>query len=779
MIPVPPSRPIGVPHRRRRQAFTAVATAAAMLLILIRFLPGTPIFFFDVLDEGWAWGVSIASAHGLVFGRDIVFNYGPYGAVATGIYEPGLRGMMVAGGAVLGLAFAAGLAALGRPGPMLLCALALPLVGSADALVFGLPLPAMLLCAAAARGGLKQPRIALSVLPLIPALGLLPLIKGSYLAVSLLAVVSLPILLWRVRERALAVAVPALGSAFLLAFWRAAGQPLLALPAFFAGTVDVIAGHNAAMAWPGPLGSAALAAGSAALLLAILAWHVRSGARLTAGVLVATAAGLAFVAFKAGYVRQDEGHEVITLAAIGLMLLIAASVLRGIPLAVAASCGLLLAALSSPGPVAATLLAGPLAGARADLRLVTDPVSVARVHRARLAQIDKLPWHPPGTADIYSWGQMRLFASSLPWSPRPMFQSYSAYTPALAAANAAHLRAPNAPDNIFFRPEPIDSRLAALEDGASWPDLLSLYAPAGYDGAADLIWLRRAATPAALPQRDLPPVSAELGEAIPLPPGPGALFAHIAVAPTRAGRLAGLLWRAPLLQIRLDFAGGVSRTFRFVPGMARAGFLISPYVGSSIDFLRVRAQPDTALTKPVAIAVQPAPGGSWAWQRRYGIALTTMDIPPATGTVAISGVARPRPIALPPPAPEAACVMDTADGVPVSAAPVPASWPTRLIGWAVFDRAARLQPETTDLAFQSSTGASFAIPTTPVARGDVADALHLPDAGRAGFVAVADLASLPPGLYAAFALTHRAGAAHACRTGLTLAVPPPRSAATP
>jgi hypothetical protein len=55
----------------------------------------------------------------------------------------------------------------------------------------------------------------------------------------------------------------------------------------------------------------------------------------------------------------------------------------------------------------------------------------------------------------------------------------------------------------------------------------------------------------------------------------------------------------------------------------------------------------------------------------------------------------------------------------------------------------------------------------------------LPDAGRAGFVAVADLASLPPGLYAAFALTHRAGAAHACRTGLTLAVPPPRSAATP
>jgi hypothetical protein len=52
--------------------------------------------------------------------------------------------------------------------------------------------------------------------------------------------------------------------------------------------------------------------------------------------------------------------------------------------------------------------------------------------------------HPPlpslsGTTDIYSVGQSALLANRLEWSPRPIFQSYVAYTPALQERNARYL----------------------------------------------------------------------------------------------------------------------------------------------------------------------------------------------------------------------------------------------------------------------------------------------------------------------------------------------------
>src|SRR5262249_21187426 len=59
---------------------------------------------------------------------------------------------------------------------------------------------------------------------------------------------------------------------------------------------------------------------------------------------------------------------------------------------------------------------------------------------------------PPmqGTIDIYSYGQIIVFANGLRWRPRPIFQSYQSYTAELAKRNADHLQAAYAPDNIAF-----------------------------------------------------------------------------------------------------------------------------------------------------------------------------------------------------------------------------------------------------------------------------------------------------------------------------------------
>ena len=51
----------------------------------------------------------------------------------------------------------------------------------------------------------------------------------------------------------------------------------------------------------------------------------------------------------------------------------------------------------------------------------------------------------PGSTDIYPYDQVFLSASRNTWSPRPVFQSHSAFTPGLADANLQHLMGPEAP----------------------------------------------------------------------------------------------------------------------------------------------------------------------------------------------------------------------------------------------------------------------------------------------------------------------------------------------
>lgn len=86
-----------------------------------------------------------------------------------------------------------------------------------------------------------------------------------------------------------------------------------------------------------------------------------------------------------------------------------------------------------------------------------------------------------GTSDIYNFNQAVLLASENKWNPRPAFQSYQAVTPYLIKLNYKHLTKQNtAPDNVFFKLETIDQRFPSLDDGLSWVALLGMYKPTGW-----------------------------------------------------------------------------------------------------------------------------------------------------------------------------------------------------------------------------------------------------------------------------------------------------------
>ncbi len=567
----------------------------------------------DGLDASWSWGVNVAAAAGLAFGRDVIFTFGPYGAVAFATYDPGTRGLINGGGAILGVGFTVGVLTLLARRPALLAALAgvLPLLTVMGGLSFALPLPALLLCAGAKPNAPLRGARLVAVLAVLPALGLLPLVKGSFLAVTLIGVGGLVIPFWQAGQRRLALAVPAVTALSLALLWLAAGQSLDSLPGYFAGMAELVRGYSDGMAMAGSTQGIVNALACCAVFVAFLAAGARRLPRIASLTLLAAATGLLWIAFKAGYVRQDAGREADTLAAFGLMFIMLAGWLRTLPGSFAAAIGLLLLLVpSSPSiweqPPYREIVTGAWPSLQVAWRVLAQPAAAARLYSDEAAQVRKLPWHPPGTADIYSFDQAWLFASGLHWSPRPMFQSYSAYTPGLAEANAAHLTGPHAPDNVFFRVAPIDARLPALEDGPSWPALLSRYDAVAFDGGTGLAWLRHAAGNAAVPAPgpELLAASVGLGRRFALPATDAGLWARIDLTPSREGSAARLLMRVPQPVIRLDFADGHSRTFRLVPGMASAGFLLSPFIASTVDFLRLRQPAQGApLSRPVAIDV--------------------------------------------------------------------------------------------------------------------------------------------------------------------------------
>jgi hypothetical protein len=219
-----------------------------------------------------------------------------------------------------------------------------------------------------------------------------------------------------------------------------------------------------------------------------------------------------------------------------------------------------------------------------------------------------------GRVDTYSYDQADLLANGLAWAPRPVFQSYSAFTPALADANRAHLTGGAAPEWVVFGPQPIDDRFPSIEDGPSWPELLENYRPSAEVG--DKVLLERVAKPSgAEPVVWDGTLDLALGERITVPRGGPVRFVAIDGAPSLLGQAALTLYKSVPLQLTVWTADGMQRTYRLPAGMARAGFVLSPVVTSASEFAMLYQassgyEPSTRTV--VALRVESAAPSLWS-----------------------------------------------------------------------------------------------------------------------------------------------------------------------
>lgn len=609
-------------------AATLVAAAGALL-------PLRPELITNNLGQSFNGVLHFGAATG---NDKLISTFGPLGFVFSDLYLPDTFARLAAWRALLAsvtcwalgwIGYAARQSPWGAALALLSC---VPLLASRDVWFLVLPLLAVFIELPA-----RQPpgslRIALGA-----ALGVVALIKVTCLVAVL--VVLLPLTVAALARKSFpAPAAAAAMSATLI--WVATGNGAADLIEFLDYSLrEVVPGYASAMQLPADRGLALHAVAASTIVIAAGAAVFRRRSRVDAWAAVAAVAAVLFLLFKAGFVRADM-HVYITAFGLWVVaILLALSWARGpsrfllaVPILAAVPGGLLWHTVAVMGPPGMYFQA---ADPRDTLRLAVRAPQIllgealAEAHARRAEELRAVLKSPPrGPVDLYSFEQGLLIATRADFRPRPVFQSYMAYTPRLAHANADFLLGARAPQSILFQVEPIDGRVPSLDDAPSWPILLSHYTVSRVDGSFAVLQ-RSEARPWRL--EPLGRIETRTGAVVRIPPADnGPIWARIDVRETFSDRLLRTLLAAPIVRADIVARYPWPGNFRLVPSLARDGFLLSPFVRNTGDFVqlfRTEAGPARNDVATLKLGIDPVLG--WAVdERQVTIELFRLVVRPA------------------------------------------------------------------------------------------------------------------------------------------------------
>jgi hypothetical protein len=573
------------------------ALAVALVAAGGALLPISPQFIHPQLDASFAATLHFGAATGQAVGTRLISTFGPLGFLFYGIYFPGTYAWLLALRASLAAVTCWALAwlgftAWGSPwGAAVVLFACAPFLASPDVWFLTLPLLAVLIELPEGHPAPAALRVALG-----GALGLVSLIKFTFLLAALAVLVPMTVAVLIARRRVPVLMLAALSATVLACL--ATGHTWADGFSYLAWSFRDISGtYSSAMQLPTDASLYLHAAAVSVLVFVaagLLLWRRLQVGRWAG--LIGVAGGLLLL-FKAGFVRADV-HVFITTFG----LLVAA---------------MLLAILSSRRPAqvaAAALLVELLPGwlwwhavavhgpASSYFAPVFSPVALRRLgtgftqlknnelpqsHAARAAAI-RTRWPLPplhGPIDAYSWDQWLLLAHDLDFRPRPVFHSYMAYSPRLVHANADFLLGTRAPEWILFRVAPIDNRLPALDDAASWPLIVARYRLV--EGVGPFALLQRRPTPLPWTLERIGGVQTLTGTVVPVPSAAGGpIWARVDVRNTPRDALVTALIAAPVVSASLVRNDGAVRSYRLVPALARDGFVLAPLVETTEDFMR-------------------------------------------------------------------------------------------------------------------------------------------------------------------------------------------------
>jgi len=222
-------------------------------------------------------------------------------------------------------------------------------------------------------------------------------------------------------------------------------------------------------------------------------------------------------------------------------------------------------------------------------------------HLPQLAALRREQWRSVGAAaalpkirarvgtarvDMVTSEQGLVLVNELNYAPRPVFQSYSAYTPRLARLNEAYFLGADAPEFVIFQLAYLDGRVPTIEDPLALIALLRRYRPVlGENGFLLLQRDAQAMAPTLAEHEVVHP--ARMHRLVNLPERAGPTVAYLHVELTAFGRLYTMLFREPPLYLTRRTGDGEAVRQRLVRATAASGFLVSPIIESNEDWVKL------------------------------------------------------------------------------------------------------------------------------------------------------------------------------------------------
>jgi hypothetical protein len=740
--------------------FKIAAVLVAMVATVLFIIPLSPSFPGVGLDISWEYGLNEAVARHLVFGRDIVFTLGPLGLVFANMYHPATNWIMLFASALVGAGLSIGGALLTYPrNPMHVVILPFLVaeITLRDSIFIVLPFVLLLLilrvCAPAeSKHHLGADRlISAGIAVVICSVALLPLIKGSY-AISTFFCGGFSLLVLLRRFPSVAAAAACLAMAAASGAWMAIGQPISALPTFFVAQGPIISGYSEAMSQEGAHKEVVIYVTISIVLLGVFYKQFARKSGSTGLIAVASFAFTLFICFKAAFVRHDQhgataagalllaGYCVSAMTESVLYLIVWGLVVFGWAKIDRAHSGLDFA-------MASQRVHDAIANAYGGLMLRASTPNLLRTifDQQNAAIRAQLPLPPvAGSVDVYPSELSTLFAHGVRWDPRPVFQSYSAYDARLDALNSGHLEGPNAPQHVFFRVQPIDGRLPALEDAGSWPVLLSRYDIVGYDGLQIHMQHIDTGRSNSVFGPQVARLAARIGTPVQIPNEEGPLWAEIDLTPTFLGRVGLFILKIPPVELTLTLEDGRIIHHRYIPAMGRRGFLLSPYIQTTDDFATFATGIHQGNTVRSMQIDTPETG---MWHRQFNVRLRRLEIEAQLSARKIVLVQPSEPPALLAQAVTdhgSECQIERANGLPAGTVErvISAQCALNLEGWSVISARDGIAPDQVWIALTSSDGKRHFYRAIQESRPDVKAALGHPNMKDPGFVANVDLTGL-------------------------------------
>ncbi|HEY4988331.1 MAG TPA: hypothetical protein VII09_00915 [Opitutaceae bacterium] len=583
----------------RRPPFLIAETVATALLLGLSLVGGGLGRPSTGLDASWQEMLIHAHAEGLQFGRDLIFTWGPWGFLADGYHLGNLCAVPILAWQVAGqLLIATAIAVLIRP-LVLWRRIAFVAVFLAFHWLFLDVATFVLVVLIGISGLMKREATVARLVGWTLILGFLAQLKFTYFVLTAAAVLA-AVACWAGRgspRRAAAVALGYAGA--VVAAWMAAGQNPDNLYPYLRRSLEISSGYADAMgfdeSWPVFLWGAALAV--LCLVFVVTAWRAIADRSLALGACGLFAFSL-YVMWKEGFTRADMvplgGHVFGFFAYVLIMgpvvpgLLFPGRRLHWFD----ASVPLCLLAVACFDPEYYRL--GPrvvwqryYGNAHVLLRLGDVPeewresleeASVAASLPAVRAAVGK------GSVDVYDFTTGAALLNGLRLASRPIFQSYSAYTPSLEGWNLRFYQSDRAPDFLLWNDEGIDNRYPGQDDAFLLAALPGHYQPLfserGY-------WLFRKLTPVSMTPPAMLPVlrqTVRLSEEVSLPPQADmAVWLRARAVPNNLGRMRALLYKPARIDIATTDVLGRTNVWRLLPRVAEGGFLLAPTIAGGGD----------------------------------------------------------------------------------------------------------------------------------------------------------------------------------------------------